>query len=346
MTGPIFASKYRLGVRLGEGGMGTVFEADELATGRKVALKVLRSHLSSDRTIRKRFDREAEIVRRLSGPNLVSIVDFGAAEDGSLFMALELVQGETLSARVARGPLTPVLAIDVACGILSALEVAHALEIVHRDLKPGNVLLEPRDDPSAPPIARVCDFGVAKALAEAGFAQTRLTDASMVFGTPDYMAPEQVKGEDVDKRADLYAAGCVLYEMLVGSPPFLRKTSVATMTAHVTDAPEPPSRAAKTLAPFDDIVLRALEKDRSLRYPTARDMRLALLAVREAILGQARTIPSLKSPTTRARSAPRISVRTRSPVTQRTPQRQTLVWLAVLVGGITVGVAVGLALSR
>jgi serine/threonine-protein kinase len=280
--GAIFAGSYRIEKLLGAGGMGVVYEASR-GDGR-VALKVMHRHLLANQQVTKRFYREAEILRRLSGEHLVALRDFGVDDDERLYMALDLVEGEALDREIVMRGLPSVKeSLSIMIDVCSALESAHALGVIHRDLKPANILLESRPNETAR--VRVCDFGLAKALKESGFATTALTEQHMVFGTPEYMSPEQVRGEDCDARADVYSAGCVLYELLTGRPPFSAKTSVATMTAHITETPQRPSLRAperRIRQAIDAVALHALGRELDQRYQSARELREALVHALEA----------------------------------------------------------------
>ena len=280
--GSLFAGRYVIVRLLGAGGMGVVYEA---ALGsRRVALKILHRHLVANVQVTKRFYREAEILSRLSGEHLVVLEDFGADADGRLFMALELVDGDALDRSIAIRGLPSVRdAAAIGREICAALTSAHEMGVIHRDLKPANVLLETM--PNGRRRVRVCDFGLAKALKESGFASTALTDQHMVFGTPEYMSPEQVRGDECDARCDVYAAGCVLYELLTGSPPFQGKTSVATMTAHITEKPVAPSLRAperKIGKALDAVVLHAMTADLDQRYQTAAELGEAIARALDA----------------------------------------------------------------
>ena len=277
----MFADRFRIVRLLGAGGMGVVYEAEDGEA--RVALKVLHRHLVANQQITRRFNREADILRRLSGEHLVALRDYGADAEGRLFMSLDLVDGDPLDRWVAvRGLPSPQKAAEISRDVAAALTSAHGMGVIHRDLKPANVILENRD---AGVHVRVCDFGLAKALKESGFASTALTEQHMVFGTPEYMSPEQVRGEDCDARADIYAAGCLLYELLTGSPPFQGRTSVATMTAHITETPLPPSQRAperRIGKALDAVAMHAMARDRELRYQTAVQLREAIVHALEA----------------------------------------------------------------
>ena len=210
------------------------------------------------------------ILRRLRGPNIVPLLDFGELDDGVLYMALELVHGRALDEITRVGPLEPFRAVTLAQQVCAALEVAHATDVVHRDLKPGNVLIEPF--PDGQERARVCDFGMAKVLrGDPSDSLNMLTEQNMVFGTPEYMAPEQARGDEVDARCDIYAMGVMLYEMLTGAPPFRYDTPIGVMTAHLVEEPRPPSShvPGRITPALEAVVLHALAKKRADRYPSA-----------------------------------------------------------------------------
>jgi serine/threonine-protein kinase len=212
-------------------------------------------------------------------------LDAGEDEDGRLFMALERVRGEPLDLVLQnRGLPTVEEAVRIVSGVADALSAAHACGIIHRDLKPANIMLEEPAEPSLPSRVRVLDFGLAKALGDAGVGLTVLTERNMVFGTPEYMAPEQVRGDDVDARTDVYALGVVLFQLLAGRVPFALATGLATMTAQITDAP-PSVRGRAPERPISaalaEVVRRALAKEPRDRQPTAAAFRDALAAALE-----------------------------------------------------------------
>lgn len=279
-VGSRFADRYDVTGILGAGGMGVVYEATRVADGMSIALKVLHRHLVANDQVTKRFHREAAFLRRLDGPHLVAVLDAGEDEDGRLFMALERVRGEPLDLWLVTHGIPPVAeAVRIVCGVADALSAAHEKGIIHRDLKPANVMLE--DVEGGAPRVRVLDFGLAKALGEAGIGQSVLTARNMVFGTPEYMAPEQVQGDEVDARTDVYALGVLLYQLLVGRVPFALATSVATMSAQVVQAPasvreQAPLRGIS--AAVSEVVRRALAKAPDGRFASARAFREALTA--------------------------------------------------------------------
>jgi eukaryotic-like serine/threonine-protein kinase len=282
-VGTRFAGKYDVTGVLGAGGMGVVYEATRVADAEPIALKVLHRHLVANTQVIKRFHREAGFLRRLSGPSLVPILDAGEDEDGRLFMALARVYGEPLDVWIQTRGTPPVeVAVAIVAKVAEALELAHASGIVHRDLKPANIMLEhpgPDEDPSEVRV-RVLDFGLAKALGEHGVGLTVLTERNMVFGTPEYMAPEQVQGDEVDGRTDVYALGVVLFELLSGRVPFALATGVATMSAQITEPPpsirhKAPDRAISPA--LAAVVRRCLQKRPDDRFPSALALRDALL---------------------------------------------------------------------
>jgi serine/threonine-protein kinase len=294
--------RYQLERVLGEGATGTVYLAERLDSeppsekrakpGAQVALKVIHRHLVRERQVSARFLREASILRRLRGEHLVGLLDFGELDDGLLYMAQELVQGRGLDELAAAGRLDRERAVRLVQHICRALEAAHAAGVVHRDLKPSNVIVEATADGSER--ARVLDFGMAKVLRGDGSdSLTALTEQNMVFGTPEYMAPEQARGDEVDARCDVYAAGVILYELVTGGVPFTAATPIGVMTAHLVEEPEAPSlRAPGRITPaLEAVMLHALAKDRSLRYPTARTLAEALDAATQRPLDLAGTLP-------------------------------------------------------
>lgn len=244
-----------------------------------VALKVVHRRLCKDPQIVGRFRREAAILRRLEGPHVVRVHE-ALEEDGAVVLVMEHVAGTPLDQRLAgRRPIEPRAAVEIALQVCAGLGTAHAAGVVHRDLKPANVLLA-EDGPGDRFLVKVADFGLAKVM-QGDKGVSGLTEHDMIFGTPEYMAPEQARGDDVDARADIYALGCVLYEMLTGDVPFREPSVMVTMTAHLSKEVEPPRRRrpdAAIPAALEAVVLRALAKSPEDRYPTARALAEALMA--------------------------------------------------------------------
>jgi serine/threonine protein kinase len=272
----VVADRYRLMERIGEGGMGAVYRAVHVLLDRPVALKILREDLPSQSNAARRFHQEARAASRVNHENVVTILDFGRAEQGFLYLVMELVDGEPLSSVIARSaPLHASRVVDVAMQIASALEQASELGIVHRDLKPDNVLLTRRRGRGD--FVKLLDFGLAKLLS-AQDAAGPITMAGAVFGTPEYMSPEQWRGTEVDVRSDIYSLGIVLYECLTGALPWTG-TYAALFRAHLTRPPPsirdtfPDIRCPPRL---EAIVLKCLEKEPDKRYASATDLRGAL----------------------------------------------------------------------
>jgi serine/threonine protein kinase len=264
---------YEIQVPLGAGGMGEVYRARDTRLGRDVAIKVLPSHLSSDPDLKARFEREAKAISALSHPHICHLYDIGS-QDGTDFLVMELLEGETLADRLPKGPLPLKLALQYGLEIAEALEKAHAHGIVHRDLKPGNIMLTKSG-------AKLLDFGLAKAahggadLASGSMATMSkpLTVEGTIVGTCQYMAPEQVQGREADARADLFALGAVLYEMMTGQRAFAGKSQISVMSAILEKEPEPVSSVQPMASPaLDHVIQRALAKDPNDRWQTARDL--------------------------------------------------------------------------
>jgi len=278
-AGQLVLGKYEVDGVLGEGGTGVVYSARDTSGGADVALKVMHPHLASEEQVRGRFSREAAILRRLEGPHLCRILETGevpnpAGGEPLLCLALPRIRGKSLDVVLREGPLPEARATKLLREVLEALESAHGHDVIHRDLKPHNVLVDEEGH------ATVVDFGLSKILNGGGTGTTNLTALNMVFGTPEYMSPEQARGDDLDSRCDLYACGVMLFEMLTGELPFRGKTPLAVLTAHLTDdppAPETRLTGGKTLSPaVSAIVLKALSKDPANRYRSAGAMRSAL----------------------------------------------------------------------
>ncbi|MEU5384062.1 protein kinase [Kitasatospora cineracea] len=261
--------RYRLTRRLGRGGMAEVFAAQDIRLGRTVAVKLLRSELAEDDTARLRFTREAHAVAALNHHSIVAVYDTGEEQHGgesTPYIVMELVEGRTVRELLVDEEAPPVdQALIITAGVLEALAYSHRHGIVHRDIKPANVII------TTSGAVKVMDFGIARALAGGA---TTMTQTGMVMGTPQYLSPEQALGKPVDHRSDLYAAGCMLYELLTLRPPFVGETPLSVVYQHVQDAPVPPSRANDRVpVPLDALVLRALEKNPDDRFQSADEFR-------------------------------------------------------------------------
>ncbi|MBK8239744.1 MAG: serine/threonine protein kinase [Deltaproteobacteria bacterium] len=278
LVGRVIAERYRVEAVLGRGGMGAVLRCHHLGLQRDVAVKLLHPKLADDREIAARFEREAASASRLDHPNCVRVLDFGAwqAVPGAApakYLAMQLLEGGELTAQLGK-PLPPRRAIALMQQILAGLEHAHAHGIVHRDLKPENVFVT--RDHDGDELLKLVDFGIAK-ITEADSASPKLTRVGFVFGTPQYMSPEQAAGGTVDLRTDLYAAGVILYEMLAGIPPFMGDDPTALLRQHVFDDPPPLSHALPH--GLRQVVMRMLAKDRDRRFASAREVREALAEI-------------------------------------------------------------------
>src|SRR3954453_22800952 len=253
--------RYRALKRLGAGGMAEVWCAEDEVLGRRVAVKLMGGRFAEDPEFRERFRREAQAAAGLTHPNIVAIFD-RSEWDGTPYIAMELVDGKTLKELVTeRGPLPPDIAVGLTEQVLRALGYAHRRGIVHRDVKPQNVIID-RDGQ-----AKVADFGIARA-----GDTSQMTQAGAIIGTMQYLSPEQFEGPPVDRRADLYSVGIVLYELLTGQVPFDGEAPISIAIKQINERPVPPNQLRPGLAPaLEAVVLRALEKDPALRYQSAEE---------------------------------------------------------------------------
>ncbi|MFH2009414.1 MAG: serine/threonine-protein kinase [bacterium] len=289
LTGRLLQERYRIKEIIGEGGMGAVYRAVHTLMDKEVAIKVLLPEFSTVEGLAKRFQQEAQSASRLEHPCIVQMFDFGQTEDGLLFLAMSYLPGRSLTDLIRKeAPLPPTRALPIALQICDALAHAHEKGVVHRDLKPDNVMLVTRE--SGAEQVKLLDFGIAK-VTQGDSAAKGLTEAGMVFGTPEYLSPEQAAGDPVDARTDLYSLAVMLYEMLVGRKLFEAKTNVKYLTAHMLEQPRSMIEVApelNLLPELDRIVLRALTKNPAGRYQTAAELGKALAAV-----GSALSMPSL-----------------------------------------------------
>lgn len=275
----VLSGRYRLGPCIGKGGMGVVHAGTDLVLDRPVAIKLL--YPLADPVAQERFLREAKTTAKVRHPGIVEVFDFGTTGDKELFLVMEMLEGTTLSTRIAEGPLTPAECARLGADIAHALGAAHAEGVIHRDLKAGNVMLVRRGDSVA---VKLLDFGIAKNVSSDG--QTLTAEGHMI-GTVDAMAPEQILGEAVDARTDVYALGCLLYFAVTGHKPFEGHTPAQIIHKHVSTLPEPPSTWTDVPASFDAVVLRCLEKDPAARFSSMRELAAALLAASGVEVAQA-----------------------------------------------------------
>ncbi len=283
LVGRVIAERYRVLAPLGRGGMGAVYRVEHVMLKKELALKFLHPELGRLDEVARRFEREAEAAAKLDHPNIVAVTDFGRTPDGMLFLVMELLQGQALTSVIRPDgvgrPLAVERALHIERQILRALEHAHTSGIVHRDLKPDNVMIIARDGERD--IVKLLDFGIAKMTApgEGGSAGEALTQAGVVFGTPEYLSPEQAMGEEADRRADLYSAGIVLYEMLTGKRPFDAPSKVAIVSMHLTQKAMPVTQAAPDAGVprwLERVVDRAMAKKRDERFGSAQEFLQAL----------------------------------------------------------------------
>ena len=265
LVGQLIADRYQVERRLGEGGMGEVYLARHVLMGRPCALKVMSQALSRDPDAVSRFNREATNASRIAHPNVCAIYDFGLTQDGLVYLAMEYVEGEALSAVLGEGPLPVARAAGLVAQCALGLQAAHDLGIVHRDLKPDNIMVTPKPRETA----KLVDFGIAKAVE--GEPGQRVTKTGFVVGTPEYMAPEQLAGDPLDGRSDQYALALVFYRAITGLLPFQGSSVQETLVKRLTDPPRPLAAARPDVrfpAGLQGVMDRALARDPVGRYPT------------------------------------------------------------------------------
>jgi beta-lactam-binding protein with PASTA domain/predicted Ser/Thr protein kinase len=287
-TPRLLSNRYELGETLGYGGMSEVHHGHDVRLGREVAIKILRADLARDPQFLERFRREAQNAAALNHPAIVAVYDTGEAnaEFGPLpYIVMEYVEGRTLRDIVkTEGPMSQKRAMEVMADVCAALDFSHRHGIVHRDVKPANVMITKNG------AVKVMDFGIARAMHDG---QSSMTQTAAVIGTAQYLSPEQARGESVDARSDVYAAGCVLYELITGEPPFTGDSPVAVAYQHVREDPNPPSSVNPAVAPeLDAVVLKALAKGPANRYQSAAEMRSDLV---RTLSGQRPAAPMVMS---------------------------------------------------
>jgi serine/threonine protein kinase len=339
LVGKLFDDRYEVVEKIGEGGMGAVYKARQLAMDRMVALKVIHPDQQADETVVKRFFREMKTTSRIAHPNTVSVYDFGKSEDGMFFLAMELLKGRSLADALDEGPLPVEQAVPIAAQIMKALSAAHAEHVIHRDLKPENImLLEVYGEANQ---VRVLDFGIATFASSSEEAPSaRVTASGIMVGTPSYVSPEQIGGEELDHRADLYSFGVLLYEMVTGILPFHDpERPLRVLQMHMTEIPKRPSVVAKQTIPswLDDLIMQLLAKYPDDRPQSAEDV------VRVLENPDGGPAPKNKTPGLAYRAAPPPAP------PQRSGPPTAVIAVAVIAFGLLAligGVGIGLFLSQ
>jgi len=271
--GRVLGKRFRIEQRVGEGGMGTVFRATDLKTGQAVALKTLLPEAAKDPALRRRFEREAKILQKVEHPNFVRFLAYGSGSGDPAYVVMELLRGDALSKLLTKeSRFVPQRALHITRHVLTGLQHAHGLGIVHRDVKPDNVVIVPAD--RDPEFAKILDFGIARLAEPDATDNTKLTQKGEIFGTPAYMAPEQVRGDPIDSRVDLYAVSVMLYEMLASRPPFVAKNQNGLFAMHLASAPPQLSELVPNepqLMPLQKLLDVGLAKQPELRFASAAD---------------------------------------------------------------------------
>ncbi len=339
LIGSLIAGKFRVLSTVGEGAMGSIYKAEQMTLQKLVCIKVLHPHLSGDRTISKRFHREARAASRIKHPNAINIIDFGTAEDGTHYIAMDFIDGQDL-AHLIRGqfPLETERCFHMTDQICSALDDAHAQGVIHRDLKPENIMVEDRRHQKD--FVTVLDFGIAKIKDPSGEnADTFHTMAGIVCGTPEYMSPEQARGESLDARSDIYSLGIIMYHMFTGKLPFTADTPIGVVTKHLTQEAIRPREIRPEIHPaVEALIMRLMAKDREQRPATCQDVKVEVDLVRKQIAsGDAfdQTAPMPRPSTEElfsADSRPLDSVGDAFGEEEMASSRKSLVWLWVTLG--------------
>jgi len=271
----VLSERYRILRKLGEGGMGVVYLAEHVVIEKKLALKVLFPDLTRRADLVQRFMQEAKSASRIGHENVIDITDFGQSPEGYVFIAMEYLSGQDLGQLLkSAGSLPWARAQPIVVQIVKALRAAHERGIIHRDMKPENIFIIPRDDGRE--FVKVLDFGIAKVM---GLDEDvpRLTRTGMIFGTPEYMSPEQAQGQPVDHRVDIYAVGCIMFHVLTGRVPFKADSFMGILSKHMMEAPESPRALNPAIEPgIEAVILRAMQKDPAKRFQSMSELLQAL----------------------------------------------------------------------
>jgi serine/threonine protein kinase len=296
LVGSTLAERYLVEALIGKGGMGSVYRGRQIELDRPVAIKVISQELANSETAIERFRREAAATARLRHPNIVTVYDFAVLADGRMYLVMELLGGPTLEAWLDDHPIAePAETLATLTQVCRALSGLHRAGVVHRDIKPSNIVLPSPADPYD--TVKVVDFGIARLRDSIG---PKLTGKS-ILGTPEYLAPEVIEGEEADERTDIYSLGVIAFRMLAGRLPFVGSTSGAILLQHLTKTPVAPSSIRPELeAAVDEVVLKSLEKDRDARFQTAEEFGRAL----ESALGTADSAAVAESASAGRASAP------------------------------------------
>lgn len=345
VIGTTLDGRYRINRLLGQGGMGVVYEADHIGLDKKVAIKFLLDKFGEDSEVISRFHQEARTASRIGHDHIVDVLDIGQTPDGRSFMVLEYLEGSDLAGVLTHaGPMHPERAVRIIGQVLRGLSAAHDKGIIHRDMKPENVFLTRRGERDD--FVKIMDFGISKII-DAHDSMVRLTKTGAVVGTPIYMAPEQARAEQsIDHRADVYAVGVMLYELLAGQPPFMANNYLELVTQHLFDTPPPLSHLRPDLPPLlEQIIMRALAKSPADRWPTAADFAAALPAP-ESFTGSAWDSMSTIGGSA-AMSAPRPPVAPAPTTTpERAPRRRSMAPFVIIGGAVVVaGIMIALTLA-
>ena len=365
LIGKTVAGNFLVQELVGAGAMGSIYKAEQITLGKTVCIKVLHDHLTGDPTLSKRFHREARAASRLKHPNAISIIDFGTTEDGVHYIAMDFVDGTDLSHVIKKEfPLDPMRILDILNQIASALDEAHAQGIIHRDLKPENIMMEDRRHQRD--FVTVLDFGIAKIKdPDRESPETFATMAGIVCGTPEYMSPEQAKGESLDSRTDLYSLGVILYQLNTGKLPFTADTPIGVVTKHLTQDPPRPREVNPNIhEAMEVLILGLMAKNRGERPSSAMEVKRLIEKVRKEISHTDNDALSRTAPMSRPsaeelkKGTPSSASADESQVIESTDQDETFVvprsgipaavkWilLVLVLAGGAVGTYFGLGLS-